>query len=230
MRKIFVKTKNVKNFSGIINNLIDKSSATPKMGLIYGCPGLGKSHTAIWWATRNNALYIRAQNKMNTKWLLKEILYEIGEDTKGNISTLSNRCKMRLKLKPQVLIVDEIDYLLECGNTIEALRDIHDNVGIPVVLIGMQNSKNKLGKYQHLYDRLSEITEFQPFSKEDVDIIVDELSEIKITDEAKQIIFENTNRFRQLIKIISSLENLAKTNGLNKIDVKQVKGLKIGQN
>ena len=230
MRKIFVKTKNVKNFSGIINNLIDKSSATPKMGLIYGCTGLGKSHTAIWWATRNNALYIRAQNKMNTKWLLKEILYEIGEDTKGNISTLSNRCKMRLKLKPQVLIVDEIDYLLECGNTIEALRDIHDNVGIPVVLIGMQNSKNKLGKYQHLYDRLSEITEFKPFSKEDVEIIVDELSEIKITDEAKQIIFENTNRFRQLIKIISSLENLAKTNGLNKIDVKQVKGLKIGQN
>ena len=51
----------------------------------------------------------------------------------------------------------------------------------------------------------------------------------KITEEAKQIIFENTNRFRQLIKDISLLENLAKTNGLNKIDVKQVKGLKIGQ-
>lgn len=229
MRKIFVKTKNVKNFSGIINNLIDKSISTPKMGLIYGAPELGKSHTAIWWATKNNALYVRAQHKMNTKWLLKEILSEIGEDIKGNISTLSNQCKMRLKLNPHVLIVDEIDYLLESENTIEVLRDIHDNVGIPVVLIGMQNSKNKLGKYQHLYDRLSEILEFQSFSKEDVDIIVDELSEIKITDDAKQIIFENTNRFRQLIKTISGLENLAKTNGLNKIDVKQVKGLKIGQ-
>lgn len=229
MKKVFVKTKNVKNFSGAINNLIDKSSATPKMGLIYGAPGLGKSHTAIWWATKNNALYVRAQHKMNTKWLLKEILSEIGEDIKGNISTLSNQCKMRLKLNPHVLIVDEIDYLLGSENTIEVLRDIHDNVGIPVVLIGMQNSKNKLGKYQHLYDRLSEILEFQSFSKEDVDIIVDELSEIKITDDAKQIIFENTNRFRQLIKDISLLENLAKTNGLNKIDVKQVKGLKIGQ-
>ena len=30
MKKVFVKTKNVKNFSGAINNLIDKSSATPK--------------------------------------------------------------------------------------------------------------------------------------------------------------------------------------------------------
>lgn len=229
MKKVFVKTKNVKNFSGAINNLIDKSSATPKMGLIYGAPGLGKSHTAIWWATKNNALYVRAQHKMNTRWLLQEILAEIGEEIHGQISSLSDQCKLRLKLKPQVLIVDEIDYLLDRSHTIEALRDIHDTTGVPVVLIGMQNSKNKLGKYQHLYDRLSEIVEFNPFSKEDVDIIVDELSEVKITDDAKQIIFENTNRFRQLIKDISLLENLAKTNGLNKIDVKQVKGLKIGQ-
>lgn len=59
MKKVFVKTKNVKNFSGAINNLIDKSSATPKMGLIYGAPGLGKSHTAIWWATKNNSLKLK---------------------------------------------------------------------------------------------------------------------------------------------------------------------------
>ena len=99
--------------------------------------------------------------------------------------------------------------------------------GTPVVLIGMQEAKTKLGKYRHLYDRLSEIIEFKPFSKEDMEVIVEELSEIKITDEAKEIFFEKTNRFRQIIKGISLLENLAATNGLNKIDVKQVKGLNI---
>ena len=62
-----------------------------------------------------------------------------------------------------------------------------------------------------------------------METIVDELSEVIITDEAKDIFFERTNRFRQTIKGISTLENLAKTNGLNKIDVKQVKGLKIEQ-
>ena len=145
MKKVFVKTKNVKNFSGAINNLIDKSSATPKMGLIYGAPGLGKSHTAIWWATKNNALYVRAQHKMNTRWLLQEILAEIGEEIHGQISSLSDQCKLRLKLKPQVLIVDEIDYLLDRSHTIEALRDIGDATGVRVVLIGMQDSKRKLG-------------------------------------------------------------------------------------
>ena len=91
----------------------------------------------------------------------------------------------------------------------------------------MQEAKTKLGKYRHLYDRLSEIIEFKPFSKEDMEVIVEELSEIKITDEAKEIFFEKANRFRQVIKGLALLEKLANTNGLNKIDAKHVKGLKI---
>ena len=74
---------------------------------------------------------------------------------------------------------------------------------------------------------MKEVLEFKTFTKDDIYTLVDELSEIKITDEAKEIIFERTNRLRQLRKGISMLENLAKTNGLNKIDVKQVKGLTI---
>ena len=38
-----------------MNNLIDKSNEVPKMGLVYGDPGLGKTQTAVWWATRNDA-------------------------------------------------------------------------------------------------------------------------------------------------------------------------------
>ena len=53
---------NVKNFIGLMNNLIDKSNEVPKMGLVYGDPGLGKTQTAVWWATRNDAVYVRAQN------------------------------------------------------------------------------------------------------------------------------------------------------------------------
>lgn len=52
--KLFVKTRNVKNFIGLTNNLIDKSNEVPKMGLVYGDPGLGKTQTAVWWATRND--------------------------------------------------------------------------------------------------------------------------------------------------------------------------------
>ena len=47
MNKIFVKTQNVKNFIGLVENLINKTKSIPKMGLVYGEPGLGKSQTAL---------------------------------------------------------------------------------------------------------------------------------------------------------------------------------------
>ena len=227
MHKLFVKTRNVKNFIGLMNNLIDKSNEVPKMGLIYGDPGLGKTQTAVWWATNNDAVYVRAQNKMTCRWLLEKIVYELGESPSRKMADLIEQCITHLRLKPQVIIIDEVDYLINRHRIVETLRDLHDLTGVPIVLIGMQEAKTKLGKYRHLYDRISEIIEFKSFSKDDLDVIVEELSEIKITDEAKEIFFEKTNRFRQVIKGISLLENLAKTNGLNKIDVKQVKGLTI---
>ena len=227
MHKLFVKTRNVKNFIGLMNNLIDKSNEVPKMGLIYGDPGLGKTQTAVWWATNNDAAYVRAQNKMTCRWLLEKIVYELGESPSRKMADLIEQCITHLRLKPQVIIIDEVDYLINRHRIVETLRDLHDLTGVPIVLIGMQEAKTKLGKYRHLYDRISEIIEFKPFSKDDLDVVVEELSEIKITDEAKEIFFEKTNRFRQVIKGISLLENLAKTNGLHKIDVKQVKGLTI---
>ncbi len=228
-RRLLVKTRNVKNFVDLMNNLIDKSSEVPKMGLVYGDPGLGKTKTAIWWAGINDAVYVRAQNKMTSHGILEKVVEELGEAPSKKSTDLMKQCIAHLRLNPQIIIIDEVDYLIGQSKTIETLRDLHDLTGAPVVLIGMQEAKTKLGKFRHLYDRISEIVEFKPFSKEDMETIVDELSEIKITDEAKDIFFERTNRFRQTIKGISTLENLAKTNGLNKIDVKQVKGLKIEQ-
>ncbi len=227
MNRLFVKTRNVKGFVDLMNNLIDKSSEVPKMGLIYGDPGLGKSQTAIWWSSRNDVIYVRAENDMTNHGILEKIVEELGESPSKKSRTLMKQCIAHLRLKPQIIIIDEIDYLINRYKVVETLRDLHDLTGVPVVLIGMHESKTKLGKFRHLYDRISEIVEFKPFSKDDKELIIDALSEIKITSEAKEIFFEKINRFRQIIKGIAFLEKIAKTNGLNKIDVKQVKGLKI---
>lgn len=79
------------------------------------------------------------------------------------------QCIAHLRLNPQVVIVDEVDYLVSHSKEIETLRDLHDLTGIPVVLMGMQEFKTKLGKFRHLFDRISEIVEFKPFSKEDTE-------------------------------------------------------------
>ena len=79
MKKIFIKTRNVRNFIGLVEALKSKPKNIPKMGLIYGEPGLGKSQTALWLAYKYNVTYLRATNLMTGRWLLEELVKELDE-------------------------------------------------------------------------------------------------------------------------------------------------------
>lgn len=218
MKKVFVKTNNVKRFITMMNNLQNRPEGVPAIGLVYGEPGLGKTQTINWWAFKNDAILVRCTQLMTAKWLLNEILDYMTEIKPYYTSDCFNAVVRNLILNPKVLIVDEIDYLTIDSNAIETLRDIHDKTNVPVILVGMTSANSRLKKFSHLYDRISEIVKFEKFSKTDIKTIVSELSEIEVTDCAIKYIYLNLNRFRQIVKTINKAEILAKANGLNSID------------
>ena len=219
MKKVFVKTNNVKRFITMMNNLQNRAEGVPGMGLVYGEPGLGKTQAIKWWAFKNDAILIRCNQMMSARWLLKEILDYMSEIKPYSISDPFDEVIRNLILTPRVLIVDEVDYLtMDKNKSIEILRDIHDKTNIPVVLVGMTNAHSRLKKFSHLYDRLSEIVKFERFSKADIKTIVKELSEIELTDCAIKYIDSKLNRFRQIVKVINKAETIAKANGLSSID------------
>ena len=219
MKKVFVKTNNVKRFITMMNNLQNRAEGVPGMALVYGEPGLGKTQVIKWWAFKNDAILIRCNQMMSARWLLKEILDYMSEIKPYSISDSFDEVIRNLILAPRVLIVDEVDYLtMEKNKSIEILRDIHDKTNVPVVLVGMTSAHSRLKKFSHLYDRLSEIVKFERFSKTDIKTIVKELSEIEMTDCAIKYIYSNLNRFRQIVKVINKAETIAKANGLSSID------------
>ena len=75
--KTFVKTKNVKKFVSLMDRLKKLPPNIPKLALVYGSHGLGKTKTLIWWATKNDAIYVRANNDMTQNGLLKEIMLDL---------------------------------------------------------------------------------------------------------------------------------------------------------
>lgn len=219
MKKVFMKTKNVKQLISMMNRLREREDGVPGMGVVYGEPGLGKTQAIKWWAFKNDAILIRCNQMMSARWLLKEILDYMSEIKPYSISDSFDEIIRNLILTPRVLIVDEIDYLtMDKNKSIEILRDIHDKTNVPVVLVGITNAHSRLKKFSHLYDRLSEIVKFERFSKADIKTIVKELSEIELTDCAIKYIYSNLNRFRQIVKVINQAETIAKANGLSSID------------
>ena len=217
MNKIFVKTQNVKNFIGLVENLINKPKSIQKMGLVYGEPGLGKSQTALWLACKYDGIYLRASNLMTGRWLLEEMVKELDEIPRFLTSDNFNIVVKKLKQNPQVIFIDEIDYLMNNYKTIETLRDIHDETGCPIIFIGMGLAHRKLERYKHLYDRFSEILKFETFGVNDLLQIIGQLSEIPFTPDAVEYIHSKYNRFRQIVQLINQMETFSKDNNLAEI-------------
>jgi len=222
MKKIFVKTQNVKNFIGLVENLINKPKNIPKMGLVFGEPGLGKSQTALWVACKYDGIYLRASNLMTGRWLLEEIVKELDEIPRFLTSDNFNIVVKKLKQNPQVIFIDEIDYLINNYKTIETLRDIHDETNCPIIFIGMGLAHRKLERYRHLYDRFSEILKFETFGVNDIGQIINQLSEVPFTPDAVEYIHSKYNRFRQIVLLINQMEIFAKDNNLTEINMEVI--------
>ena len=217
MNKIFVKTTNVKNSIGLIENLINKAKNIPKMGLVYGEPGLGKSQTALWLTCKYDGIYLRASNLMTGRWLLDEMVKELDEIPRFLTSDNFNVVVKKLKQNPQVIFIDEIDYLMNNYKSIETLRDIHDETNCPIIFIGMGLAHRKLERYTHLYDRFSEVLKFETFGVNDLSQIFNQLSETPFTPDAIEYIHSKYNRFLQIVQLINQMENFAKDNNLVEI-------------
>lgn len=225
MKNSLIKTKNVKKFISLMDNLQKAPSNVSKMALVYGAFGLGKSQTIMWWVTNNDAIYVRCNHNISPRWLLSEIVKELDEVPCYTSQRLFEQIEEKLKYNPKILVVDEIDYLFSNKHTIETLRDIHDKLGIPVLLVGMELADKKLQKYGHINDRIFAKLKFEKLSKEDFKEIIETLSEVKFSDSAIRYITNRNLQFRQIVKVITKSEQLANTNKLSEISEEIIKGV-----
>ena len=223
MNKVFIRTNNVKNFIGLVENLVNKPKNIPKMGLVYGEPGLGKTQTALWLACKYDGIYLRASNLMTGRWLLDGLIKEMDELPRYLTSDNFNLVVKKLKATLKVIFIDEIDYLMNNFKTVEILRDLHDETDCPIIMIGMGLAHRKLERYKHLYDRFSEILKFETFGVSDISQIINELSQVPISADAIEYIHQKHNRFRQIVLLINKLETIARENNLTEINMEVIR-------
>ena len=225
MNNTFIRTKNVKNFVSLMDSLQKLPPNIPKLALVYGEHGLGKTHAIMWWSIRNDAIYIRANNEMTQSGLLKAIVEELDERPFFYMQENYKLILKHLKNDPKTIIVDEVDYLIGSKNAIEILRDIQDCTGSPLVLVGMGLVDKKISRLKHFDDRLFKKLKFEHFNQEDIKKILNELTNLEFSEEALKYIATRTNQFRKLVQHIDQIEKLASTNQLEVIDEQLVKGV-----
>ncbi len=226
MKKIFAKTSNVNEFAGAMSRLQQRQDGVPGMALVYGEPGLGKTKTTLWWCAQNDGVLVRVKKLMSGKWLLEEIVAELGEEPAKRVSELFRQCVDMLYDRPRALFFDEVDYLSGDAKVIETLRDIHDTTGTPIIFIGMGMADKRLMRFKHLYDRFSEIVKFHDLTLADVKAIGDQMCEVRLSGDAVEHIHSQSNRFRRIIIMLYKAEAIARANNLKEVTAAHLNGVK----
>ncbi len=213
-----VKISNVVEADQCIQYLMRR----PKMemvglGLIYGKPGLGKTTYAQRIAFQQDYLYLRLESMTTPKafsGMLLRALYRrfnLGSFIPtGSTNNLFSHCKDILDEHPDtVIIIDEVDYAFKQKKILGAIRDIVDETLSIIILVGMQDAKDRLSQISEYYfDRCNAFYQFKSPTMQDIKLIADEILEVKLSQMKIQSIYEYSNgSLRRAIKMMHGFEN-----------------------
>lgn len=222
MRNKLARVKNVTHFASAYKALEKRDSGIPGMGLVYGFTGSGKSTTVAWIVNQCYGIYVRATSLWTPSAMMSAILTELG------IAPLHGCAKMLavttecITKNSRPLFVDEADYLLGNLRMLEALRDIHDLTGVPVVLIGMAGIERKLVHRKQLSRRISQWIEFQPCDLEDTELLAETVCEVKVHEDLLSRLHKEANGSIGLMTVgLSRIEAYAKTQRWHAINAEQ---------
>jgi len=220
MKPIFAMHSIIERATSLVTSLIERDKGIPGLALIFGPPGLGKSRFGIWLADRIGAIFVRALATATLRSFLQDLVFELGVQPMFRASDLYRQARQALSENPRLVIVDEIDRLAASWQAIEMLRDLSDETGIPILMIGMEESERKLVRYRHLFYRMkSHIMRFTPLSEADVRGFVDQVCEVQLEDSAIAEIHKITGgRIGDIIAELYKAERIARANDLKTIE------------
>jgi DNA transposition AAA+ family ATPase len=210
MKSVFAMTKNVKSFLAVAKRLETKEAGVPGLALVWGTRGLGKTRTAIWYAAKNSAVYVRAKSLWTPAWMLEELAVELDlVPAKRKKDLFADICNALLE-KPRLIIVDEVN--LPPVKCLEALRDIHDTTETPMILIGHDGIIPRLKRMGPFFSRFLYITEFKPLDEEDLEEFCKVCVELPVSEAARKAVLKLTGgNFRKTVVVLKGMESRAKT-------------------
>lgn len=186
MKKCFVETVNVKRFLVAMNTVVASPPGIDKFALVHGEVGLGKTETNLWWrnTVSPQSAFIRVKKAMTVRWLLEEIVAELGLVPERRTSDLFHQAVGELLGTDRALIFDEVDYVAEKKTLVETIRDLGDMAGTPIVLIGMPWAETRLQAFPALWRRISQSVKFHGLGRDDVRLVMDQICEVTVDDSA----------------------------------------------
>lgn len=222
MKQDIVRVQNVMRFGVACARLAERADGVPGIAAVYGFTGAGKTTATAKVVNQVDGIYLRATAVWTPNEMLGCLVHELQGQRGG-----SNARQLRYifeKIKeaptPRSIFVDEADYLLADKRMLETLRDVHDETGAPVIVIGMAGFERKLSRHPQFARRVTEWVEFFPLNRDDADKVCKARCSVKLTEGLVDALFQATGGSIGLMTVgLARVQQSAKSHGWDEVSV-----------
>ena len=196
-----------------------QSKRHPKMLLLTGAPGTGKTITLEYLESEYQSVYYAATPGLTLTALANELLEAITGEASHFRFTRAKRELFEIAKSKQVPIaIDEAGFLN--FNCLEFLRSLHDACDIPVIFGGMSDLYTRLIQHPQLLDRMICI----PFKKcdfTDAKFLATAITKVTVTEDLLRDCHHKLDgNIRRISAVIASFEERAIELGISEISLK----------
>ena len=225
MKNVFLVTRNVSMFREAMGVLEDVEMGQPGLGLVWGRAGRGKTEAAREYAVRTGAVYLRVMEGWTPRGMLAALCKEITGTEPRTTEACKNTLMDAFGRFRRLVLVDEADRLRRV-EMIEHLRDVHDETGAPIVLIGEEHLHAMISARRRLWSRVTQTVGFGPISVEDIILFAGRAAGLKMRPDAAGAVEKRSGGdFRLIYLDIRDLERMARTNHTDEIAMEMVQAL-----
>lgn len=231
MKPTFALVSNVERLMAGMAIVHQRGAMEAGMMLVTSEPGFGKTETLRWYVSQQPyAVYVRAKSGWTRHWFLNDLLTALGVSPQRLTEDMFRQAKSALEARPYTVVVDEIEHALADHVVMEAIRDISDATNIPLVLVGMDQVKDRIrSRYPQISSRIAVIVYFQPVSREDVVKAANTLLDgVQLAEDlVDEIHRQCEGRMRLVMNALGNCERLARQRKVAALDLKAVEGQEI---
>lgn len=204
-----------------MERIINADSDMPKIGLLTGKAGFGKSSAACYLVNKYHAYRIECKSVWNRKTVLTQLLFVMGIKAAGTMPEMLDQVCAQLMASGRPLIIDEMDHLVN-KSAVEIVRDIHDGSGNgPILLIGEEEMPKKLQRWERVDSRILEAAQVQPLDLEDAQLLADfYCNRVEISSDLLAHVHSKSGGSARRIRVnLNLIEETALRMGLTAIDL-----------
>jgi DNA transposition AAA+ family ATPase len=201
-----------------MNKLRDRGPGRPGLGVFYGHSGFGKTYSAIFVQNKTRAARVEVGDSWTRKTFLEKLCVELGCETRGTISQLVDRAVETLVDDDRPLIIDEADKLCD-KNMIEMVRQLQEESGAPILLLGEEKLPAKIAEVERVHNRVLVWEPAQPCDLDDTRALASLLAgHLTLSDDLLDRIRQQSGgRARRIVVNLDLVVEAARNAGLKEL-------------